>query len=199
MIHISKIESFKHKVSEAASRSIKVAENALKGSETLQKIVILKQTPRYDQESKDPFGMKHDLSILYNNTLEECLNKSLYRQKIYLGNHNLACHGAVREARFRHAQSGRFNGINMIGASGQKAYTLSVLNILRQAEVTSVRYNHRLKKAQSFSPFRDPAFMDTNLKEKESKVNSYSKDENKVTSHYNVDVQNRFDVFNQGN
>ena len=56
---------------------------------------------------------------------------------IHVGTHNIECIGAIKEARYRHTRSGKFDGIHLLGSSGHKAFTLSVLNILRAAKVTT--------------------------------------------------------------
>ena len=47
------------------------------------------------------------------------------------------------------SQTGRYDGIHLYGSSGQKFYTLSVLNILKAANVTSEEYNYHLSCPQS--------------------------------------------------
>ena len=58
------------------------------------------------------------------------------RDKIFVGSHeSIACTGGIREARYRCTQSKRFDGIHLYGPSGMKAYTNSVMEILKGAEV----------------------------------------------------------------
>ena len=63
------------------------------------------------------------------------------KDKMFVGDHNIECSGAIREARYRHTKSGRFDGIHLYGSSGRKAYTNSVLDILRRAKVTSADFH----------------------------------------------------------
>ena len=50
-----------------------------------------------------------------------------------IGNHSLECSGGVLQARYNNSQSGKFDGIHLFGPSGGKAYTASVMDILREA------------------------------------------------------------------
>ena len=50
-----------------------------------------------------------------------------------IGNHNLDCSGGVKEARFRDLKNRKYDGLHMYGPSGKKAYTVSVLDILKNA------------------------------------------------------------------
>ena len=102
----------------------------------------MKQTPRYDPPSEDPLSLKPVLSELYNLTLEQCLQTSEVKDRIYLGTHTLDCTGAIREARYRETKSGKFDGLHLFGTSGSKAYTNSVLNILKLAGMVDPDFDH---------------------------------------------------------
>ena len=82
-------------------------------------------------------GLKPSLSLFFNNTLGSLWMDSPLKHKLLVGDHNIECNGAIREARYRHTKTGRYDGIHIYGSSGRKAYTNSVLNILRLAKVTS--------------------------------------------------------------
>ena len=124
------------------------AVNALKVQPTLGKIILMKQVPRYDPPHVDPLSLKPALSILFNNTMTNLWMESSYKERIHIGSHNIECTGAIKESRYRHTKSGKFDGIHLFGSSGQKAYTLSVLNILQQANVTSSEHDYHLSCAQ---------------------------------------------------
>ena len=98
---------------------------------SLNKVVILKQVPRYEHTSVDPFKIKSSLADLYNDTLVELRACSPLKEQIFIGNHALDCFGGVREARYKSKH--RFDGVHLYGSSGTKAYTESVLMILREA------------------------------------------------------------------
>ena len=81
----------------------------------------MKQIPRYDPLSVDPLGLKPVLSNLFNSTLTDLYMASTVKDKIFVGNHNIECTGAIKEARYRHTKSGKYDGIHLYGSSGTKA------------------------------------------------------------------------------
>ena len=99
----------------------------------LKKMIIMKQTPRYDPLSSDPLSLKAALSQIFNSTLSDLWMSSPFKNKIYLGSHNIECSGPILLARYHHAKSGKFDGVHLYGPSGIKAYTNSILNILRSS------------------------------------------------------------------
>ena len=111
------------------------AETSLKNNQNLQKVVILKQTPRYDNNTLDPLQIKPALSDIFNNKLTDLWMKSSLKSKIHVGSHNIECTGGIREARYRCTLSGRYDGVHLYGPSGMKAYTNSVLEILKRASI----------------------------------------------------------------
>ena len=142
------MEYFRQEAVKSAKNLFKVAVNALNTTPSLKKVVIMKQIPRYDPSHVDPLSLKPTLSVLFNSTLTDLWMESPYKQKIYVGNHNIECTGAIKESRYRHTKSGKYDGIHLLGSSGQKAYTLSVLSILKAANITSSDYDYHLSCAQ---------------------------------------------------
>ena len=110
---------------------------ALESQPSLKSIIFLQQTPRYDPLDTDPLSIKAGLSHLFNNTLVNLWLTSPMKEKIVVGAHNIECSGAVQSARYRHTQTGRFDGVHLYGSSGSKAYTLSLINILKSAKVVT--------------------------------------------------------------
>ena len=109
----------------------------------------MKHIPRYDPKSVDPLAIKPALSQLFNNTLAEQWINSPLKERIFVGTHNIDCTGAIQAARYKHTKSGRFDGIHLYGSSGGKAYTKSMLNILRSAGMVSPDFDFHLSCAQS--------------------------------------------------
>ena len=60
--------------------------------------------------------------------------QSPHKNKIFVGTH-IECSGGIREARYRCTKSGRFDRIHLYGCTGMKAYTNSVMNILKFAGI----------------------------------------------------------------
>ena len=143
------IEYFKQEAITSAKNLFTVAVRALETEPTLKKVVLMKQTPRYDPSDVDPLALKPTLSMLFNNTLTSEWMESSYKSEIFIGNHNIDCTGASRESRYRNTQTGQFDGVHLYGSSGQKFYTLSVLNILKDANITSPEYNYHLSCPQA--------------------------------------------------
>ena len=141
------LEYFKQEVVVSARNIFNSCVSAFEHQPSLKSIIILKQTPRYDPSEVDPLSIKPMLSHLFNNTLMELWMNSSLKHKIHVGNHNIDCSGAIQAARYRH-KSGRFDGVHLYGSSGGKAYTMSVLNILRSASLISSEHDYHLSCAQ---------------------------------------------------
>ena len=142
------IEYFRQETVFSAKNVFAAAVNTLKVQPTLKKVVLIKQLPRYDPLHLDPLGLKPSLSLLFDNTLTNLWMESPLKERICIGNHNIECSGAIRESRYRHTKTGKYDGIHMYGSSGQKAFTLSVLNILQGAQVTSSEHDFHLSCSQ---------------------------------------------------
>ena len=135
------LEYFKQETVVSAKNIFSAGVKALDLQPSLKKVIIMKQIPRYDSSEDDPMGLKAALSQLFNNTLTECWMECAVKEKLFIGNHNIDCTGSIRESRYRETKSGKWDGIHLFGASGQKFYTLSVLNVLKAANMTSSDYN----------------------------------------------------------
>ena len=181
------IDYFKQEVVQSANNLFHTATDALRTQPTLTKVVIMKQTPRYDPLSLDPLSLKPALAMLFNNTLTDLWMNCTDKDKIFVGSHNIECSGPIKESRYRHTKSGKYDGVHLYGSSGQKAYTMSVLNILRSAKLTSEDYEYH---------FSCPQYKYQNRKQD----NRHTKSQNiKVSS---VPTYNRFQKLNnnfQGN
>ena len=89
--------------------------------------------PRYDPRENDPLNLKPTLVQIFNNTILELWMSSVFKDKIVVGHHALECSGGIREARYRDSIGNKFDGVHLYGRLGTKAYTNSVLNILKAA------------------------------------------------------------------
>ena len=127
------IEYYKQETRAAARNLFTVAESALTSNPTLSKVLLMNATPRYDLESSDPLNIKPALVHIFNNTLMELSLTSTLRNQIFIGQHKLECSGSVFEARYKDSIKKKFDGIHLFGPSGQKAVTISYLDILRNA------------------------------------------------------------------
>ena len=185
------IEYFRQEAVKSATNIFAASENALKTTSTLRKVVLMKQIPRYDPLQADPLGLKPVLSQLFNSTLTELWMKSMYKDFIHVGTHNIECTGAIREARYRHTRSGKFDGIHLLGSSGQKTFTASVLNILRAAKITTPEHDYH----QSCPQFRyQNRRIQHNYRAYKEGKQTWKKQE-----HFQVPTYNRFSSLSQGN
>ena len=124
-------EYFKQQSVVSASNLFTAVSNALVSHPSLRKVVIMKLTPRYDTVDNDPQGVKSALTQLYNDTLVQLYLASPHKERIHIGSHSLECPGGVRDARYRLGK--KYDGLHLVGPSGKKSYTESVLRILRDA------------------------------------------------------------------
>ena len=124
-------EYFKQEVIISATNLFTHVCNVLKSDPHLKKVILMKQIPRYDHASNDPHAIKAALSQLYNDTLMQLWLASPLKDRLTIGSHRLECSGGVRESKYRFRN--KFDGVHMFGQSGRKAYTESVLRIIRDA------------------------------------------------------------------
>ena len=182
------IQNARNKVVLAAKSTFNSVEKIMKTS-NLQKAVLMKQLPRFDPISHDPYALRAALAMLYNSTLAESWLKSDLSNKIFLGDHSLDCSGSVRDSRYRETRTGRFDGVHLLGSSGFKALTHSILNIHETAQATSNVYNSRIAAARRRhslnpkSPFRNPDFLLARLKNNKNSTP--------------IQLKNRFDILGQ--
>ena len=126
---------FKQEVVFAAKSLFSVAVSSVEVQPSLKKVVIMNQTPRYDEPTNDPLSLKPALAQLFNNTLAESWLESPMKDRIIIGIHNLECTGGVKQARYRNLKYRKYDGVHLYGPSGRKAYSVSVLNILKTANL----------------------------------------------------------------
>ena len=136
------IEYFKQETVMSARNMFHSCLFALDRQPSLKKVVLMKQTPRYDPVITDPLQLKPMLAQLFNNTLTELWTSCPLKEKIHIGTHNIECTGAIQSARYKHTKSGKFDGVHLYGSSGSKAYTNSVINILKSASLTTAEHNY---------------------------------------------------------
>ena len=135
-------EYFRQEAVVSAKNLFSACENALKQNPNLKKVVVMKQTPRYDTLEADPSSLKPILSQLFNNSLTESWMTSKLKYRIFVGSHNIDCTGSIREARYRSTKTGFYDGLHLYGSSGRKAYTNSVMSILKSAGLVDPMFDH---------------------------------------------------------
>ena len=197
------IEYFKQETILSAKNIFAVGQNALHLQPSLQKVVIMKQIPRYDPSETDPLSLKPALSQLFNNTLTEEWMNCADKSRVLIGGHNIECTGAVRESRYRETKTGKFDGVHLYGSSGRKAYTNSVLNILQAAKLTSEEYEYHKTCPQANYQANQIYASHTTYYKKHNNNKSNMKQSNSsnhnIQSQYQVPTYNRFSTLSQGN
>ena len=160
----------------------------------------MKQIPRYDTRVQDPTSVKSALSQLYNNTITQLWLEYPDKERIVIGSHDLECYGGIRESRYR--DGNKFDGIHMHGPSGKKAYTESVLNILRTSgliKCSPPRYfrtfHQEAMKSKIENNYHCPTQDTDYLNDKD--VRSYAQAVKGPV--YSVPTSNRFSRFSQEN
>ena len=193
-------EYYKQETVVAANNLFSAVTDAVGTDPELKKVIIMKQIPRYDTKANDPSSVKALLSKLFNATLDQLLLKSEYQDRITIGTHRLECEGGIRDSRYRNKN--RYDGIHMVGPSGKKAYTESVLCIIRSAghvKNNPPRYFRRFHESVSqtkpevtyFCPTQDTDYLnDRDVRTYAQVVRSPS---------YTVPTANRFSPLSQEN
>ena len=170
----------------AAENLFKEVENTLVKYPHLKKAIILKQTPRFDKKSVDPYSVKPAMAKLFNNVLDKKWLESAHKSRLLIGNHRLECSRGSYETRYSNRRNSQYDGVHMYGPSGRKAYTESLLFILRQAGL--------LKKSPP-QYFRRYHSVSEGIQITENEI--YAAESHSRT--YSVPTANRFNVLGQGN
>ena len=203
------VEYFKQQAIISASNLFTAVSNAINANPHLRQVLILKLTPRYDPLSRDPQGMKAALTQIYNNHISELWISSPLKDKISIGNHDLECTGAIRDSRYRYGD--KYDGLHMFGNSGRKAYTESVLIILRNSEMikrSPPNYFRRFHCDQTKPSSNKESLQNAKYASKivytcPTQETDYLNDKDIRKNHskyvYSVPTYNRFSSFNQEN
>ena len=129
------IEEMREKAIESAKQLFCLAESALENFPSLQKVILMKRTPRYDREEDDPLGLKPQLSSLADSVTFGCWCESKYRSKIVIGGHNIPHGDSQHNSVFGVPGDGCYDGIHMNGPSGKAFLTESILSVLVKANL----------------------------------------------------------------
>ena len=160
-----------------------VAQAALTNHPELQSVVIMQHPPRYDSPDVDPIGIKPQLAQYANSTFHQMWQSSAMKDRLTLGVHSLSCPDDVLTARYRDENSGRYDGVHMYGRQGMKAFSSSVILILKSfltpANKTATNDDHS----------SCPQTKHMNDKKKTTKPEYQTNQTN-----YTIPVRNKFDI-----
>ena len=181
-----KTEALQHKVTLSCQNMFFLAENSLRNSPKLAKVVILEHPPRFDTPNVDPTSLKPDLARLANSTFGQLWLNSPLKDKICIGHHSLESSGVgtAHIARYQDSRTGRYDGVHFYGERAGLDFTNSLKTILMLAvaELNSIRRPNEVGTAQSDEQTHFPQARDEMKK-----------------CHPSVPTRNRFNMFNQGN
>ena len=117
---------------QSSLNSIQVAEEALEANPNNKKIIKLERPPRYDELK--------ELNKLSNLVLRDRAPQTRNQGQLVVGEHiMLDCHGARRTARYgKPGGTKGYDRVHFRTAEGRKAFTASVIRILKNEAVASV-------------------------------------------------------------
>ena len=110
-----------------------IIEGTLKENPSIQHIVLLDRTPRFDPKEVDPAGIKPKLAEYGNALNEKFRDKSAYKDKIFIGKHTFDCN----QETFGPSDIKHFDGIHMIGKKGSENYTKILIDVLSHVQKSS--------------------------------------------------------------
>ena len=120
-----------------------IAETALVEHPSLEKVIIAKNTPRFDSVVDDPSHLKPHLSQLVDSIFFGFWCESINKDRIVIGDHSLEEWSARHHDQIygtKHLPA--YDGIHMRGAAGSYVYTKSLLNIFKKAAVVQSHPGH---------------------------------------------------------
>ena len=197
---------FKQEVIISCRNMMTVAENTLKQKPGLKKVILMCHPPRHDQAAVDPLSLKPALVKLSNTTLYQLWLDSPHKDKIFIGEHRLECSDSTQLFRYTDERTGKYDGLHFYGSSGKKAYTESVLSVLKKALSTKTEKRPSSPSSPPSPPTPPPTASTASAQDNEfhsfCPQAQYTKCQtNYQQYHTSVKDSNRFRVFNtnQGN
>ena len=172
-------EVYKQSVVMSCRNIFTAAENALRSSSKLSKVMILEHPPRFDLPEVDPLGLKPQLANYANMMFAQLWLASPLKEKINIGRHNLDCSQDKFIEKFMDERTNKFDGVHMYGWNGRQAYTSSLIHIM--------------KSAMSSKPSApDHKSCPQSRYQKSSKKTTFS--QQPQSNYYSVPVKNKFDI-----
>ena len=134
------------------------------------------------------------------------------KDKIAIGIHSLECSGGIKEARYRNNKNNRYDGIHLYGPSGRKAYTISVLDILKSADILDqsvgsvqsgaefysklVQFQYQQKRKPRISMQQTDRSQPAWVNDRDVRQNTFSSKQDCYNQRYAVPTSNLFDHLN---
>ena len=115
-----------------AKKVVSIAEAALENFPDLEKVILIRATPRFDPPSMDPAQLKPQLALLADSVLFGLWCESRYKDKIVLGNHDLSEWSKHNHSDiYGHSLNTGHDGVHLTGRLGRTVLTRSLLSVLR--------------------------------------------------------------------
>ena len=142
---------FEQEVFVSSQNMISGAELLLQSNSSIETVVILERTPRFDSKSLDPACIKPELSTYANQVLRDQVKMSNFRDKILIGAHCLPtelCHNIYGDP----TKQG-YDGVHLYGPDGGNFYTRSVCNVLQTVleKHSRASHHHQIPHYDTFS------------------------------------------------
>ena len=185
------IEVFKQDVVTSCHNIFAVAQNAVQNHPNLKKVVIMQHAPRFDEQNVDPTGLKPKLAKMANSTFSQLWHSSVHKDKIIIGQHSLDCTSDLVTARYKDERTNRYDGVHMYGSFGYRAFTRSVVQILKGALPVQSSPADTSSSSESFH-----ATCPQTVYQRTKTTNTGNSKKNNCHSptYYSVPVNNRFDI-----
>ena len=104
----------------SAKQFFDIGVQAIEDQPSLNKVLLLKLIPRYDDE------LKSELSKMFNIKLDDLWRSCSLKTKLVIGTHSIECNGATRESMYRSSNPQKYDGIHLYGKFGEKNLTQTV-------------------------------------------------------------------------
>ena len=132
---IDSITEYREKIIISAQKMFCIAESAIHTHPSLEKVIILKNTPRFDLSSKDPLGLKPQFSALVDSIIFGLWCESRFRDSIILGEHDIPEH--LHKEAFGSLDDKGYDGLHLKGCEGKTILTKSIQKILLKGGIIS--------------------------------------------------------------
>ena len=141
------IEFYKQEVLIASQNMISAARNIILRNPSVEKVLILDRTPRFDPPSTDPSSLKPKLSLYANQMLRGLLENCDVKDSIVICSHSLPEN--FQQNLYGNPDSHGFDGTHLAGVDGKNHYTRSLCNILQKYLNKDSRelHNHTIPRA----------------------------------------------------
>ena len=119
---------------EIAQKIFCMAEAALEEHSEVKKVIVVRNTPRFDPNKTDSAQLKPKLALLADSVLFGLWCESKYKDSIVLGCHDInewSRYPITKAYGFPHIDG--YDGVHLYGSSGRAILTRSLINMLKHS------------------------------------------------------------------